>query len=269
METLRQRLEEQKGRHQGGSKWIGTAGTSPFGAYGYNPEGIRIGQDRSRNRRAVKVWDQREFRDYDTDRELGVRNIKLALRRLRRFARDGRPRGARPSRHDPLHGAQCRMAGPEDRAGAAQRGEGAPLPRRGRHDGRPHPRRRGALQRRAHRVQESRALLLPQLRLRVGLEGQPAPRTGERDPDRGRDAQVRPRLQGDLRGRRRDEPLRARAARRQRRALERRGGTRVAGADAARLAARRVAQSGAARSTGAGPSPPRTSAASSTGACIR
>lgn len=91
METLRQRLEEQKARHQGGNKWIGTAGTSPFGAFGYNPEGIRIGQDRSRNRRAVKVWDQREFRDYDTDRELGVRNIKLALRRLRRFARTGAP----------------------------------------------------------------------------------------------------------------------------------------------------------------------------------
>ena len=91
METLRQRLEEQKGRHQGGSKWIGTAGTSPFGAYGYNPEGIRIGQDRSRHRRAVKVWDQREFRDYDGDREIGVRNIKLALRRLRRFARQGAP----------------------------------------------------------------------------------------------------------------------------------------------------------------------------------
>ncbi|MFL5137506.1 MAG: VWA domain-containing protein, partial [Microvirga sp.] len=91
LETLRERLKEQKGRHQGGSKWIGTAGTSPYGAYGYNPEGVRIGQEGSRNRRAVKVWDQREFRDYDTDRELGVRNIKLALRRLRRFARDGAP----------------------------------------------------------------------------------------------------------------------------------------------------------------------------------
>jgi uncharacterized protein with von Willebrand factor type A (vWA) domain len=91
METLRQRLEEQKARHQGGSKWIGTAGTSPFGAYGYNPEGVRIGQDGSRNRSAVKVWDRREFRDYDTDRELGTRNIKMALRRLRRFARDGAP----------------------------------------------------------------------------------------------------------------------------------------------------------------------------------
>jgi uncharacterized protein len=91
METLRQRLEEQRARHQGGSKWIGTAGTSPFGAYGFNPEGVRIGQEGSRNRRAVKVWDQREYRDYDTQRELGVRNIKLALRRLRRFAREGAP----------------------------------------------------------------------------------------------------------------------------------------------------------------------------------
>ena len=89
METLKQRLAEQKGRHQGGSKWIGTAGTSPFGAYGYNPEGVRIGQDKSRNRSAVKVWDQREYRDYDTDVELGTRNIQLALRRLRKFARTG------------------------------------------------------------------------------------------------------------------------------------------------------------------------------------
>ncbi len=91
LETLQQRLAEQKARHQGGSKWIGTAGTSPFGAHGYNPEGIRIGQGTGRNRRAVKVWDKREFRDYDTDRELGVRNVKMALRRLRRFAREGAP----------------------------------------------------------------------------------------------------------------------------------------------------------------------------------
>ena len=89
MATLKQRLEEQKGRHQGGSKWIGTAGTSPFGAYGYNPEGIRIGQDGSRNRSAVKVWDRREYRDYDDNVELGIRNIQLALRRLRKFAREG------------------------------------------------------------------------------------------------------------------------------------------------------------------------------------
>ncbi|TGE01999.1 vWA domain-containing protein [Methylobacterium nonmethylotrophicum] len=88
-ETLKQRLAEQKGRHQGGSKWIGTAGTSPFGAYGYNPEGIRIGQDGNRNFRAVKVWDQRTFKDLDDSAELGTRTIRLALRRLRRFARTG------------------------------------------------------------------------------------------------------------------------------------------------------------------------------------
>jgi len=89
METLRQRLAEQQGRHQGGSKWIGTAGTSPFGAWGYNPEGVRIGQDRSRNQRAVKVWDRREFRDFDDRAEFGPRAIQVALRRLRRWARDG------------------------------------------------------------------------------------------------------------------------------------------------------------------------------------
>ncbi|MDN5938228.1 MAG: VWA domain-containing protein [Salinisphaera sp.] len=89
METLKKRLEEQKERHQGGSKWIGTAGTSPFGAYGYNPEGIRIGQDGSRNRSAVKVWDKREYANLDDSREIGTRNIKMALRRLRRFAREG------------------------------------------------------------------------------------------------------------------------------------------------------------------------------------
>ncbi len=89
METLAQRLREQQGRHQGGSKWIGTAGTSPFGAYGYNPEGVRIGQDRSRHQRAVKVWDRREFRNLDDAVEVGTRNIKVALRRLRRWAREG------------------------------------------------------------------------------------------------------------------------------------------------------------------------------------
>ena len=89
METLKQRLAEQKGRHQGGNKWIGTAGTSPFGAHGYNPEGVRIGQETSRHQRAVKVWDKREFRNLDDRVELGTRNIKVALRRLRRWARDG------------------------------------------------------------------------------------------------------------------------------------------------------------------------------------
>ena len=89
METLRKRLEEQDGRHEGGNKWIGTGGTSPFGAYGYNPEGIRIGQEGSRHRRAVKVWDKREFRNLDDTVELGTRNLKVALRRLRKFAREG------------------------------------------------------------------------------------------------------------------------------------------------------------------------------------
>ena len=91
METLRERLREQQERHQGGNKWIGTGGTSPFGANGYNPEGIRIGQQGSRNRRAVKVWDQREYRNFDDSVELGTRNMKLALRKLRKFAREGAP----------------------------------------------------------------------------------------------------------------------------------------------------------------------------------
>jgi uncharacterized protein len=89
METLKKRFEEQKERHEGGNRMIGTGGTSPFGAYGYNPQGIRIGQDKSRNKSAVKVWDQRQFKDYDDTLELGTRNIKVALRRLRRFAREG------------------------------------------------------------------------------------------------------------------------------------------------------------------------------------
>jgi len=89
LETLKKRLEEQQERHQGGSKWIETGGTSPFGAYGYNPEGIRIGQAESRHHRAVKVWEKREFRDLDPSVELGTRNLKVALRRLRNFAREG------------------------------------------------------------------------------------------------------------------------------------------------------------------------------------
>jgi len=89
METLRRRLAEQQARHEGGGKWIGTGGTSPFGAHGYNPEGVRIGQEGSRNRRAVKVWDRREYANLDDSVGLGRRNVKLALRRLRRFARQG------------------------------------------------------------------------------------------------------------------------------------------------------------------------------------
>ncbi|MEX0340471.1 MAG: VWA domain-containing protein [Arenibacterium sp.] len=89
METLKERLKEQEKRHQGGNKWIGTAGTSPFGAYGYNPEGVRIGQKESRHQKAVKVWDKREFKNLDDTVELGTRNIKVALKRLRRWAREG------------------------------------------------------------------------------------------------------------------------------------------------------------------------------------
>ncbi len=89
LETLRARLREQQERHEGGNKWIGTGGTSPFGANGFNPEGVRIGQERSSNRRAVKVWDRREFANFDDRLELGTRNLKLALRKLRKFAREG------------------------------------------------------------------------------------------------------------------------------------------------------------------------------------
>ncbi len=89
MDELQKRLQEQKGRHSGGNKWIGTGGTSPYGAYGYNPAGVRIGQKENRNRRAIKVWDKREFKDLDDQIEIGTRNIKVALRKLRQFARTG------------------------------------------------------------------------------------------------------------------------------------------------------------------------------------
>ena len=89
METLKERLQEQEKRHSGGNKWIGTGGTSPFGAYGYNPEGVRIGQAERGQGRAVKVWDKREFKNFDDTRELGTRGMKMALRKLRKFAREG------------------------------------------------------------------------------------------------------------------------------------------------------------------------------------
>ena len=89
METLKKRLEEQKRRHQGGNKWVGTAGTSPFGAYGYNPEGVRIGQQESRHKKAVKVWDKRIFKNLDENSEIGTRSMKIALKRLRMWARNG------------------------------------------------------------------------------------------------------------------------------------------------------------------------------------
>ena len=89
METLAERLKEQQKRHAGGNKWVGTGGTSPFGAYGYNPEGVRIGQDGNRHRRAVKVWDKRQFKNLDQDADISSRTMKLALKKLRKFARSG------------------------------------------------------------------------------------------------------------------------------------------------------------------------------------
>ena len=137
METLRQRLAEQKGRHQGGSKWIGTGGTSPFGAFGDNPEGVRIGQDRGRRGSAIKVWDKREFKDFSGAEELGPRNIRIALAALAKVRARRSGRGARPRRHHPLHrrqGLYRRQAAPR----AAQCGQGAAVPRRRRLDGLAH-----------------------------------------------------------------------------------------------------------------------------------
>ena len=137
METLRQRLAEQQGRHQGGSKWIGTAGTSPFGAYGYNPEGVRIGQAESRHRRAVKVWDKREFRDLDDGVELNTPQPEARAAQAAPLRSGRRGRGAEPGRHHPRHRGQRRLARLEVHAGAAQRHEGAAVPRRRRIHGRP------------------------------------------------------------------------------------------------------------------------------------
>ena len=252
LETLRERLKEQKGRHQGGNKWIGTGGTSPFGAYGYNPEGIRIGQDGNRNFRAVKVWDKREFKDLDGDLELGTRNIKVALRRLRKFARTGAPdeldldgtiRGtAHKGYLDILM-----------RPGAAQRREGAVVLRRRRLDGLAHQGDRGAVLGGAHRVQAHGAFLLPQLPLREGVEGEPAA-LERHHADLGPDAQVSARLQSGLRRRRFDVALRDHGARRLGRALQRGGGQRLDGAYRADLSGLRLAQPGARRASGITPS---------------
>ena len=162
METLKKRLEEQQGRHQGGSKWIGTAGTSPFGAYGYNPEGVRIGQDQSRNRSAVKVWDRREFANLDDRVELGTRNMKLALRRLRRFARRGAP--TELALADTID-ATARSGGWLDIKMVPERHNVVKvllLARRRRVDGRSRQDLRGVVFRRPQRIQAPRALLFSQ-----------------------------------------------------------------------------------------------------------
>ena len=173
MEELKKRLEEQKGRHQGGKKWIGTGGTSPYGADGYNPAGVRIGQKKNRQGRAIKVWDKREYKDLDDTVELGTRNIKIALRRLRKFARegaadeldlDGTIKGTAHKGYLDIH------MRPERRntvkvlmffdVGGSMDWHIKTA--------------RGAVLGRAHRVQAPRVLLLPQLPLRVRVEGQRA-----------------------------------------------------------------------------------------------
>ncbi len=191
LETLKKRLEEQKGRHQGGSKWIGTGGTSPFGNSGYNPEGIRIGGE-SKNRRAVKVWDKREFKDLDDEVELGTRNIKVALRRLRKFARTGAPEELDLDGTIQRHRAQGLSRHP-DAAGTAQCREGAAVLRHRRLDGLAHQGDRRTVFGRALRVQAHGALLLSQLPVRESLEGEPAPVSADH-ADMGRAAHVSARL---------------------------------------------------------------------------
>ena len=221
MDTLRQRLEEQKGRHQGGSKWIGTAGTSPFGAYGYNPEGVRIGQDRSRNRRAVKVWDRREFRNLDDKVELGNRSMAVALRRLRRFARTG---AASELDLPGTVGSTARNAGWLDLKMVPERHNAVRLllffDVGGSMDD--HIRlceelftaARGAFKHLEY-------FYFHNCPLRGPVEGRPPPPRGA-GADRRAAAHLRQALSRHLRGRRQHEPLRTGGARRQRRALERR-----------------------------------------------
>ena len=183
MQALAERLAAQQGRHQGGSKWIGTAGTSPFGAYGYNPEGVRIGQDESRHQRAVKVWDRREFRNLDDTVELGTRNIKVALRRLRRWAREG-------AAEELDLGATIRRTAEQGWLDVITRPERHNavkvllVPRRRRVDGPACAGGRGAVLGGAGRVQAPGVLLLPQLPVRRRLARQPAA-VGPADADRG------------------------------------------------------------------------------------
>ena len=252
LETLRERLDEQKGRHQGGNKWIGTGGTSPFGAYGYNPEGIRIGQDGNRNFRAVKVWDKREFKDLDDDVELGTRNIKVALRRLRKFARTGAPdeldldgtiKGTahkgyldilmRPERHNAVKvllffdiggSMDWHIKATEELFSAA----------------------------RTEFKHMEHFYFHNCLYEKVWKENRR--RWSDTHADLGRDAQVSARLQSGLRRRRLDVALRDHGARRLGRALQRGSGQRLDGAHRAHLSGLRLAQPGARRASGTTPS---------------
>ena len=164
METLKERLEEQKKRHEGGNKMIGSGGTSPFGNSGYNPEGVRIGQDKGRHGKAVKVWDKREYKNLDDSVELGTRNIKVALRRLRKWARQGAETELDIPGTIQRHGQQG-LSRSQDDPRAAQHREGADLLRHRRLDGRLHQALRGAVQRGQDRIQAHGILLLPQLPL--------------------------------------------------------------------------------------------------------
>jgi uncharacterized protein len=205
METLKKRLEEQKERHEGGNKWIGTGGTSPFGHGGHNPQGIRIG-GKGGNKSAVKVWDQRAYRDYDDNLELGTRNIKVALRRLRKFAREGheleldlpdtiRATAANagwldikmiPERHNNVKVLLLMDVGGTMDEHIASGWRNCSL--------------------RQERVQAPGVLLLPQLRVRLRVEEQPPPLCRE-VPDLGHHPQVQQGLQAGVRGRRHHEPL--------------------------------------------------------------
>ncbi len=187
IEEFKKRLEEQKERHAGGNKWIGTGGTSPFGSGGFNPEGIRVGDAGKRQGKAVKVWDQREYKNLDDQVELGTRNIKVALRRLRKFARQG---AAEELDIDGTIDHTARDAG-------LLNIQMRPDVRYRRLDGCPRENLRGTVLGLQDRVQAPGVLLLPQFHLRVGVEEQPAPWFGTH-VDPGPAAQVWRRLQGDL-----------------------------------------------------------------------
>ena len=229
METLKKRFEEQKERHEGGSKMIGTGGTSPFGAYGYNPQGIRIGQAAGRNKSAVKVWDQRAYKDYDDTKELGTRNIKVALRRLRRFAREGA--ADELDLDDTIHSTAAN-AGLLDIKMVPERHNKVKvllLMDVG-----------GTMDEHIHRVEELFSAAKTEFKhlefyyfhncVYDFMWKNNRRRYSEKFADLGRDPQVQQGLQADLRRRRDDEPLRDPAARRQRRIQQRGAGRRVAAA---------------------------------------
>lgn len=248
MERLKELFDEQKERHEGGNKWIGTGGTSPFGNGGYNPEGVRIGGDAAGNRTAVKVWEARAYRDYDDQVEIGTRNIKIALRRLRRFAREGaaeeldlpdtiRSTAANagwldlkmvPERHNKVKVLMLLDVG-------------------GSMDD--HIKRTEELFSAAKAEFKHRVLLLPQLRVRLSVEEQPPP-SRRAHADVGRAAQIHVRLQADLRRRRDHEPIRSAAAGRLGGVQQRRSRRRMAAPPRRSFPAPRVAQSRTGRPVG-------------------